>query len=74
MTGVDCVLQILQEHNHNRVNSIFMRLLSRPGIFHKSVLGATFNDFNKHITDSELHSLDPSGVREEIISIIEHEV
>ncbi|PWA49594.1 Nucleoporin Nup120/160 [Artemisia annua] len=70
---INSVFPFAKDHNHNRANSIFMRLLSRPGIFHKSVLGATFNDFNKHITLSELHSLDPSGVKEEIISIIEHE-
>ncbi|GJS90137.1 nucleoporin Nup120/160 [Tanacetum coccineum] len=62
-----------QIYNRVRVDSIFMRMVFLPGIFHKSVLGATFQDFKKQIADSELHALDHFGLKEEIRSIIEQE-
>nr|GEX15626.1 hypothetical protein [Tanacetum cinerariifolium] len=71
---INSVFPFAMEEIFNRVSSIFMRMLVLPGIYHKSVLRATFRDFKKHITDSKLQSLDPSGIREEIISILEHEV
>ncbi|KAI3709094.1 hypothetical protein L2E82_38852 [Cichorium intybus] len=56
-----------------RVSSIFLRMLFLPGVFHNSVLRATLQDHNRHLTDSEFHSLTADGIKKEIISLIEQE-
>lgn len=55
------------------VSSIFLRMLFLPGIYHNSVLRATLQDHNKHLTDSEFHSLTADAMKKEIVSVIEHE-
>ncbi|XP_024959556.1 nuclear pore complex protein NUP160 isoform X1 [Cynara cardunculus var. scolymus] len=55
------------------VSTIFLRMLFLPGIYHNSVLRATLQEHNKHLTDSEFHSLTADGMKKEIVSVIEHE-
>ncbi|KAJ9550716.1 hypothetical protein OSB04_014761 [Centaurea solstitialis] len=55
------------------LSSIFLRMLFLPGIYHNSVLRATLQNHNKHLTDSEFHSLTADGMKKEIVSVIEHE-
>ncbi|XP_059648344.1 nuclear pore complex protein NUP160 isoform X2 [Cornus florida] len=55
------------------LSSIFLRRLLLPGVHHNAVLRATFQDYNKHLTDSEFHSLTVDGLKKEILSLIEHE-
>ncbi|KAL6964531.1 hypothetical protein U1Q18_035583 [Sarracenia purpurea var. burkii] len=56
------------------MSSIFLRRLLLPGIQHSTVLRATFQDYNKHLTDSEFYSLTVDGLKKEILSLVEHEV
>ncbi|KAK3022159.1 hypothetical protein RJ639_045354, partial [Escallonia herrerae] len=55
------------------LSSIFLRKLLLPGVHHNTVLRATLQDYNKHLTDSEFYSLTGDGLKEEILSVIEHE-
>lgn len=55
------------------VSSIFIRRLLFPGVHHSTVLRATFKDYNKHMTGSEFYSLTVEGLKNEILSIVEHE-
>ncbi|KAA8545346.1 hypothetical protein F0562_020130 [Nyssa sinensis] len=55
------------------VSSIFLRRLLLPGVHHNAVLRATLQDYNKHLTDSEFHSLTVDGLKREILSLIEDE-
>lgn len=56
------------------MSSIFIRRLLFPGVHHSTALRATFRDYNKLMTDSEFHSLTAEGLKNEILSIVEHEV
>ncbi|CAK9141041.1 unnamed protein product [Ilex paraguariensis] len=56
------------------VSSIFLRRLLLPGVHQDTVVRATFQDYNRHFTDSEFHSLTVDGLKKEILSLIEHEV
>nr|GMD42356.1 nuclear pore complex protein NUP160 isoform X1 [Ipomoea batatas] len=55
------------------VSYIFLRRLLLPGIHHNTILRATLRDYNKHFTDSEFDSLTIDGLKNEILSLIEHE-
>ncbi|MCD9560935.1 hypothetical protein HAX54_019798 [Datura stramonium] len=56
------------------VSSVFLRRLLLPGVYHRNVLRVTLRDFSKHFTDSEFDSLTVDGLKNEILSVIEHEV
>ncbi|KAM7478594.1 hypothetical protein LguiA_026807 [Lonicera macranthoides] len=55
------------------VSSIFLRRLLLPGVHHSTVLRATLQEYNKHFSDSEFHSLSVDGLKKEILSLIEQE-
>ncbi|VFQ84848.1 unnamed protein product [Cuscuta campestris] len=55
------------------VSYIFLRRLLLPGIHHNTILRATLQEYNKHFTDSEFDSLTINGLKNEILSLIEHE-
>ncbi|PSS21659.1 Nuclear pore complex protein [Actinidia chinensis var. chinensis] len=55
------------------VSSIFLRRILLPGVYHSNVLRATFQDYNKHLSDSEFYSLTVDGLKKEILSLVEHE-
>ena len=71
---INCMFKFLQEQITPHLSSIFLRMLFLPGIYHNSVLRATLQNHNKHLTDSEFHSLTADGMKKEIVSVIEHEV
>ncbi|XP_059313417.1 nuclear pore complex protein NUP160 [Lycium ferocissimum] len=56
------------------VSSVFFRRLLLPGVYHRNVLRVTLRDFSKHFTDSEFDSLTVDGLKNEILSVIQHEV
>ncbi|GJX41446.1 RNA-directed DNA polymerase, eukaryota, reverse transcriptase zinc-binding domain protein [Tanacetum coccineum] len=62
-----------REQVATHVSSIFLRLLFLPGIFYHSVIRATLQDHNVHLTNSEFHSFTADGMKKEIISVIESE-
>lgn len=55
------------------VSAIFLRKLLCSGVHHSTVLRATFQDHNKHLTDLEFCSLTVDGLKKEIISLVGHE-
>ncbi|CAI9101446.1 OLC1v1038776C1 [Oldenlandia corymbosa var. corymbosa] len=55
------------------VSSIFLHRLLLPGVYHSSVLRITLQYYNKHFTDSEFASFTVDGLKNEIVSVIEHE-
>lgn len=56
------------------VSSVFLQRLLLPGVYHRNVLRVTLQYFSKHFTDSEFDSLTVDGLRNEILSVIQHEV
>ncbi|CAN4108263.1 unnamed protein product [Withania somnifera] len=56
------------------VSAIFLHRLFLPGVHHRNVLRVTLRDFSKHFTDSEFDSLTVDGLKNEILSVIQHEV
>ncbi|KAM3290886.1 nuclear pore complex protein isoform X2 [Capsicum chacoense] len=56
------------------VSSVYLRRLLLPGVYHRNVLRVTLRDFSKHFTDSEFDSLTVDGLKNEILSVIQHEV
>lgn len=56
------------------VSSVFLHRLLLPGVYHRNVLRVTLQYFSKHFTDSEFDSLTVDGLRNEILSVIQHEV
>lgn len=71
---LDLILSLLQDHIFPFVSSICLRRILHPGVHHSSALRSTLLDYNRHYTDSEFLSLTVDGLRNEIISIIEHKV
>ncbi|PHT62214.1 hypothetical protein T459_33953 [Capsicum annuum] len=55
------------------VSSVYLRRLLLPGVYHRNVLRVTLRDFSKHFTDSEFDSLTVDGLKNEILSVIQHE-
>ncbi|THG12740.1 hypothetical protein TEA_026867 [Camellia sinensis var. sinensis] len=55
------------------VSSIFLRRLLSPGVLQSTVLRATFQDYNKHLANSEFYSLTVDRLKMEILSLVEHE-
>ncbi|CAN4110826.1 unnamed protein product [Withania somnifera] len=55
------------------VSSIFLHRLLLPGVYHRNVLRITLRDFCKHFTDSEFETLTMDGLKNEILSVIQHE-
>ncbi|XP_057965063.1 nuclear pore complex protein NUP160 [Malania oleifera] len=55
------------------LSSIFLCRLLHPGVYHTIALRATFEDYDKHWTDSEFQSLNVDGLKKEILLLIEHE-
>ncbi|XP_009775332.1 nuclear pore complex protein NUP160 isoform X2 [Nicotiana sylvestris] len=68
------VLSSLKDQISPFVSSVFLRRLLLPGVYHRNVLRATLRDFGKHLTDSEFDSLTVDGLKNEILSVIQHEV
>ncbi|KAF3614407.1 hypothetical protein FXO38_35698 [Capsicum annuum] len=56
------------------VSFVYLRRLLLPGVYHRNVLRVTLRDFSKHFTDSEFDSLTVDGLKNEILSVIQHEV
>ncbi|CAH9085976.1 unnamed protein product [Cuscuta europaea] len=69
----DAVLSSSKDEIASFVSHIFLRRLLLPGVHHKTILRATLQEYNKHFTDSEFHSLEINGLKNEILSLIEHE-
>ncbi|XP_073287556.1 nuclear pore complex protein NUP160 isoform X2 [Primulina huaijiensis] len=55
------------------VSSVFLRGLFFPGVHCNAVLKQTFADHNKHFTDSEFGLFTTNGLKNEILSLIEHQ-
>lgn len=56
------------------ISSVFLRRILQPGISLSSALSATIMDQKKYMTDYEVQSLSISGLKKELLSIIESEV
>lgn len=70
----DKILLILQDEIAPFVSSIFLRRLLFPGVHHAMVLRKTLQEYNKHFTDSEFDSFTVDGLKNEILSLVEHQV
>lgn len=55
------------------VSSILLRRLLLPGVYHPIALRTTLQEYNKHFTDSEYNSFTVDGLKNELLSLIEHE-
>ncbi|KAL2491059.1 SUPPRESSOR OF AUXIN RESISTANCE1 [Abeliophyllum distichum] len=55
------------------LSSIFLRRLLFPGVHHTTVLRKTLQEYNKHFTDSEFDSFTVDGLKNEILSLVEHQ-
>ncbi|KAK4378769.1 hypothetical protein RND71_000631 [Anisodus tanguticus] len=72
--GFHTVLSSSKDQISPFVSSVFLRRLLLPGVYHRNVLRVTLRDFSKHFTDSEFDSLTVDGLKNEILSVIQHEV
>ncbi|XP_057453270.1 nuclear pore complex protein NUP160-like isoform X2 [Lotus japonicus] len=68
------VLWKWQEDILSFVSSIFLRRLLLPGVHLNAALYATLVEYNRHLAESELHTLTADELKKEILSLIEHEV
>ncbi|KAI4375511.1 hypothetical protein MLD38_013371 [Melastoma candidum] len=55
------------------LSSVFLNRLLQPGIYNAVVLRATMLDYNRGLTDSELHSLTVDGLKKELLLLMEYE-
>ncbi|XVF86187.1 hypothetical protein PTKIN_Ptkin18bG0019900 [Pterospermum kingtungense] len=55
------------------VSSLYLHRLLHPGVYHNTVLRATFLDYSKHWTDNEFQLLTVDGLKKEILSLVETE-
>lgn len=55
------------------VSSLYLHRLLHPGVYHNIVLRATFLDYSKQWTDNEFQLLTVDGLKNEILSLVEHE-
>lgn len=64
----------LQDQISEIVSSIFLQRLLLPGVYHHIALRTTLQEYDKHFTDSEFNSFTVDGLKNELLSLIEHEV
>lgn len=69
----DSVFSSMKEHSFSFISSMFLRRLLQPGVNHCSALRETLLEYKRFLSDSEFQSLTTSGLRKEILSIIEQE-
>ncbi|KAK4476783.1 hypothetical protein RD792_015943 [Penstemon davidsonii] len=55
------------------VSSVFLHRLLSPGVHSNAVLRQTLGDYNKHFTYSEFGSFTVDGLKNEILSLFEHQ-
>ncbi|KAL1369522.1 nuclear pore complex protein NUP160-like isoform X2 [Arachis hypogaea] len=56
------------------ISSIFLRKLLLPGVHHNAALHATLAEYSRHLPESDLQALTADGLKQEVLSLIEHEV
>ncbi|XP_047080549.1 nuclear pore complex protein NUP160 [Lolium rigidum] len=69
----DSIFSSMKEHSFSFISSMFLRRLLQPGVNHCSALRETLLEYKRFLSDSEFQSLTTSGLRKEILSIIELE-
>lgn len=65
---------LLQDRAAYFISSIFLRRLLQPGVYQSAALRATILDHRKYLSDYEFQSLTISGLKKEILEMIESEV
>lgn len=74
MLLITSFFKILQDRIVPFVSSLYLHRLLHPGVYHNIVLRATFLDYSKQWTDNEFQLLTVDGLKNEILSLVEHEV
>ncbi|CAM0946979.1 unnamed protein product [Alopecurus aequalis] len=69
----DSIFSSMKEHSFSFISAMFLRRLLQPGVNHCSALHETLLEYKRFLSDSEFQSLTTSGLRKEILSIIEQE-
>ncbi|KAJ1698216.1 hypothetical protein LUZ63_006728 [Rhynchospora breviuscula] len=69
----DALCSFLKDDALNFLSSIFLRRLIQPGVYQSLALRETFLDYKKFLSESQFQSLSLTGIRKEIVGIIERE-
>ncbi|KAJ4792289.1 Nuclear pore complex protein NUP160 [Rhynchospora pubera] len=69
----DALCSFLKDEALNFLSSIFLRRLIQPGVYQSLALRETFLDYKKFLSESQFQSLSLTGIRKEIVGIIERE-